>query len=178
MRYLEVRRHSKRERPNQHLSQWGVSLAHHVGEELSPFDHVVTSPLLRCIETAVAMGFAVNETIEQLAGDDGLGETFPCMSEIDWNAGYAGFAHQLEALPPLTDFVEKQARLWREIVQTLPEGGRALLIGHGGGFLEGPTVCCLPQADHCAWGPVSSYCEGVRLRFEGGQFTKAEILRV
>jgi len=178
MRYLEVRRHSKRERPNQHLSQWGVNLARHVGEELGTFDQVVTSPLPRCIETAVAMGFAVNEIIEQLAGDDGRGETFPGISKIDWKAGYSGFAYQLKKLPSLANFVQRQAQVWREIVRVLPEGGRALLIGHGGGFLEGTAVFCLPQADHRAWGAVSVYCEGIRLSFEGNEFTEAEILRV
>ena len=72
MRYLEVRRHSKRSRPNQHLTQWGVALARGLGSQIGPFDRVVTSPLPRCVETAVAMGFAVDETIGQLAGDDRL----------------------------------------------------------------------------------------------------------
>ena len=178
MRYLDVRRHSKRERPNQHLSQWGVSIARRVGEGLGAFDRIVTSPLPRCTETAVAMGFAVNEIAEQLAGDDGLGETFPCMSEIDWGAGYAGFAHRVATLTPLAEFVKQQAELWREVVETLPDGGRALIVGHGGAFLDGTAVYCLPQADHRAWGPVSGYCEGVRFGFEGGRFTTAEILRV
>ena len=83
MRYLEVRRHSKRVRPGQHLSQWGVLLARRVGDELGPFDRVVTSPLPRCIETAVAMGFAVDETIEALAGPGGLGEGHPQAEEVD-----------------------------------------------------------------------------------------------
>ena len=102
------------------------------------------------------------------------------MSEIDWDAGYAGFADRVATLAPLADFVEQQAKLWLEIVQALPDGGRALLVGHGGAcaFLNGTAVFCLPQADHRKWGPVSGYCEGVRLSFEGGQFTAAEILRV
>ena len=145
MRYLEVRRHSKRENPGQRLSQWGVDLARRVGEDLGPFDQVVTSPLPRCIETAIAMGFAVNTTIEDLAGDDGLGESFPCMSEIDWEAGYDGFVHCLKTLAPLAAFVEKQAKLWRTIVEAVPEGGRALLVGHGGAFLDGAAVFCFPH---------------------------------
>ena len=82
MRYLEVRRHSKRSRPNQHLTQWGVALARGLGSQIGPFDRVVTSPLPRCVETAVAMGFAVDETIGQLAGDDRLGESFPAMDKV------------------------------------------------------------------------------------------------
>ena len=55
MSYLEVRRHSKRSRPEQHLNQWGVALARRVGGQIGPFDRVVTSPLPRCVETAVAI---------------------------------------------------------------------------------------------------------------------------
>lgn len=178
MRYLEVRRHSWREPPNQHLSQKGVNLARSLGDQLSRFDHIVTSPLPRCIQTAVAMGYAVDRTINQLAGDDGLGESFPNMNSLDWKLGYRVFSEQLVALPLLTDFVEKQAALWREVVQSVPEAGQALLITHGGGFLDGTAVHCLPLADHDAWGKCSNCCEGVRLSFSGGQFISAEILRV
>jgi Histidine phosphatase superfamily (branch 1) len=178
VRYLEVRRHSKRERPNQNLSQWGIELAQRVGSQLGFFDRVVTSPLQRCSETAVTMGLKVNATYKELAGDDGSGEKFPCMDEIDWQAGYAGFALCLKSMPLLADFVERQARLWSEIVQTVPEGASVLLIGHGGGFLEGTAVFCLPRADHADWGPVSSYCEGVRLDHEGDRFVNAHLLRV
>jgi hypothetical protein len=39
-------------------------------------------------------------------------------------------------------------------------------------------VACLPRDNHAAWGPSCSYCEGVRLAFDGEQFTMAELLRV
>src|SRR5438045_232557 len=95
MRLLEVRRHARRERPAQHLSQRGVTMARRLGETLGPFDRVVSSPLARCVETAVAMGFAVDEDCPQLAGEGGRGETFPEIQDVDWDAGYAGFARLL-----------------------------------------------------------------------------------
>lgn len=61
MRVLEVRRHTMRSKPGKHLSQAGVSLARHVGETMGSFDRVVTSTLARAFETAIAMGFAVDE---------------------------------------------------------------------------------------------------------------------
>lgn len=177
MRCLEIRRHSKREPSQLHLSQWGVDLARRTGEALGPFDKVVTSPLPRCVETAVAMGCAVNATYEELAGDDGLGETFPDMIKINWAEGYQGFARMIATSSALAEFAEKQAKLWRVIVQTVPEGGRVLLIVHGGGYLEGAAAVCLPHADHKDWGPTSSYCEGLRLFFKGNRWDGAEILR-
>ena len=178
MRYLEVRRHSKRSRPNQHLNQWGVALARGLGTQLGPFDRVVTSPLPRCVETAVAMGFAVDETIDQLAGKDRLGESFPAMEQVDWSIGCAVFQPLIAADEALAAFVATQAEVWRSVVEQLPKGGQALLIGHGGAFLDGTAVYCLPEFDHATWGAVSRYCEGIRLHFDGERFSGAEILKV
>src|SRR5688500_15948224 len=75
MRVLEVRRHSltkkgQGRRSASHLSQAGVELARHVGSELGPFDRVVASPVLRTAETALAMGFAVDDLCEALGSSD------------------------------------------------------------------------------------------------------------
>lgn len=173
MRYLEVRRHSIRIKPSEHLSQEGVRLARSVGETLVPFDRVLTSTLPRAYETAIAMGFAVDEYLEDL-GTDHLEKVGP---EIDWNAGFAGWAQAARRGGATTEFVRAQAKLWHSIVETLPDGGQALIIGHEG-IMEGGAVGCLPNANHAAWGPMCGYCEGVRLAFDGERFTNAEILRV
>lgn len=178
MRYLEVRRHSYRLPPNQNLSQEGVTLARRLGEETGHFDEVVTSPLPRCTQTAVAMGYAISQTINELAGDDGLGESFPHMESLNWKLGCGVFSEQLAFLPELTDFVSKQARIWRDIVERVSEGERALLITHGGAYLDGTAVYCLPAADHHAWGEYSDCCEGIRLSYMNDEFVSAEVLRI
>ena len=63
---LEVRRHTMRVKPGQHLSHKGVSLARTVGLGIGPFDRVASSNLPRAIETAIAMGTAVDDVIEDL----------------------------------------------------------------------------------------------------------------
>ncbi len=65
MRVLEVRRHSL-VKDHVHLSQAGVDLARRVGAGTGPFDRVVTSQITRTLETAVAMGFAVDEQLAVL----------------------------------------------------------------------------------------------------------------
>jgi broad specificity phosphatase PhoE len=177
MRYLEVRRHSKRVRPGHHLSPWGIALARRLGAALGPFDQVVTSPLPRCVETAVAMGFAVQATPDALAGSDGLGETFPQFEQVDWAAGAAGLAALIQAGGPLAVFVAAQAALWREIALGVPDGGATLLIGHGGAFLSGAAIALVPDAVNIV-GMGSSYCEGVRVAFDGEAVTQIERLRV
>jgi len=73
MKIIEIRRHSIRSKPGEHLSQQGVTLARLVGENLGPFDKVITSTLPRAFETAIAMGFAVDEQLELLGSTgDGL----------------------------------------------------------------------------------------------------------
>src|SRR5512145_3096920 len=61
MKTIEIRRHSIRSKPGDHLNQQGVTLARLVGQNLGPFDRVITSTLPRAFETAIAMGFAVDE---------------------------------------------------------------------------------------------------------------------
>ena len=56
MKILEVRRHSIRSPLSDHLNQTGVTLARLVGQNIGPFDRVVTSTLPRAFETAISMG--------------------------------------------------------------------------------------------------------------------------
>jgi broad specificity phosphatase PhoE len=173
MRELEVRRHSKRQRPGQHLTPWGVAHARRVGATLGPFDRVVTSPLARCVETAVAMGFAVDDVEPRLAGPDRLGETFPELEAFDGGAGRPGLARLIARGGPLAAFVREQAELWRELVLRLPEGGRGLVVGHGGPYLDGVAFDLRPADAALASGPLASYCEGFRVGYDAAGVTVA-----
>ena len=177
MRLLEVRRHARRERPAQHLVQRGVQMARTLGKQLGPFDLVVSSPLARCVETAVAMGFAVDEDCPELAGADVRGESFPGIDDVDWDAGYADFARLFEQGGAFADFAREQAELWLGIARRLPEDGRALVVGHGG-FIESAAVAAFPDADHASWGRTVRHCEGVLVGVDGDRFVSVEVLRV
>lgn len=172
MRSIEVRRHTMRVKPGQHLSQDGVNLARRIGNTMEHFERVITSPVPRAYETAIAMGFAVHEQ-SQVLGVMPVGVE----DEIVWDAGFAAFAAVIRASPLTGRFADMQRVYWHSIARSLPENARALLITHGG-FIEAGAVACLPDADHAAWGAYCDYCEGVRLAFDGGRFVEAEILRV
>ena len=67
MRTLEVRRHAHTEKgprrgSGSQLSQVGVSSARRLGEMIGPFEYLL-SDVPRSSETAVAMGFAVDECV-------------------------------------------------------------------------------------------------------------------
>ena len=171
MRYLEVRRHTMRVKPSKHISQAGVMLARRVGNEMGPFDRVVTSSLPRAFETAIAFGFAVDEQIEELSSMDDEVD-----GEIKQEVDFAGLARAMRTGSAAARFARRQAKLWQSIVSGLPANSRALIVSHGG-IIELGAVGCLPDADHDAWGGMLDYCEGVRLSFDGKDFVGIEVLR-
>jgi len=171
MRVLEVRRHSIRAIPGSHLTQAGVDLARRIGNTVGPFERVVTSTLPRAFETAIAMGFAVDQQLEALSTMDSA-----VADEINWDAGFAEWARVIKRGGAATRFAQVQADILHSIVRTLPEGGRALVVSHGGIVEAGAIGCLLPDIPSIG-GAACSYCEGARLVFEGERVVEFEIVR-
>ena len=171
-RYVEHRRHSMRTKPGQHLSQAGVDLARRVGEGMKAFDRVYTSTVPRAFETGIAMGYAVDHQVELLA-------SMPSNAEIAFDVGFGRFSAYIGQHPAsvVANFSRELAAFHDNVARSLPAGGRALILSHGG-FIEASAVGCVPDADHESWGPSCNYCEGVRLTYDDGQFTDCEVLRV
>ena len=149
-----------------------MNLARRVGEGMAAFDKVYTSPVPRAFETAIAMGYAVDQQVELLA-------SMPSDAEISFDEGFGGFSSFIRQNPDsdVADFARTLADFHVGVARSLPDGGQALIISHGG-FIEASAVGCLPDADHERWGPSCNYCEGVRLRYAEGAFQSCEILRV
>lgn len=171
MRMLEVRRHTMRRKPGAHLSQDGIELARLVGETSGPFSLVVTSPIPRAIETAIAMGHEVNETVE-LLGQLPL----DVLSSAGWPSPFSRISQAVSSGGPAAFFAAELASLWRSIVERVPDSKQALIVTHGG-FVELGAVAAAPEYSHSEWGDAIGYCEGVRLNFDG-RFTSCEVLRV
>ncbi len=172
MRSVEMRRHTMRVKPGRHLSQAGVDLARRTGTQMGPFDRVLTSTVPRAYETAIAMGFAVDQQDQRLSSFGVI-----VHAEIAWDAGFAAWSQAVSEGGAAARFAHRQAALLGELAASLPEGGRALVITHGG-FVEAAAVAGLTQADHAAWGAVCDYCEGAVFRFEGDQVVAVDVVRV
>ena len=172
MKTIEIRRHSIRTIPGDHLNQTGVSLARMVGQNLGPFDRVVTSTLPRAFETAIAMGFAADEQNELMStyGTD-------VEREAPWPLACAGYAEVVRQEGAAAQYANQLADIYGKLATYLANGRSALVINHGG-VLELGAVACLPNANHIKWGSHFDYCEGVRLFWEDGKFLDGEILRV
>lgn len=172
MRSVEMRRHTMRVKPGRHLSQAGVDLARRTGNQMGPFDRVLTSTVARAYETAIAMGFAVNQQDDRLRSFGVIVD-----AEIAWDAGFAAWSHAVSQGRAAARFAHRQATLLGELAASLPEGGRALVITHGG-FVETAAVASLPHADHAAWGAVCDYCEGAVFHVESHQVIAVDVIRV
>lgn len=172
MKTIEIRRHSIRSQPGDHLNQTGVTLARLVGQNLGWFDRVVTSTLPRAFETAIAMGFAVDEQMELMStyGNE-VGREAP------WPLSCAGYAEVVRKGGAAARYADQLAEVYAKLANYLADGRKALVINHGG-VLELGAVACLPKADHVAWGSHFEYCEGIRLFWDDDRFVDGEVLRV
>jgi broad specificity phosphatase PhoE len=169
---IEIRRHSIRSRPGDHLNQSGVTLARLVGENLGPFDRVVTSTLPRAFETAIAMGFAVDEQIE-LMSSYGI----DVEREVPWPQTFAVYAKAIKRNSAAERYANQLAAYYANLANYLADARAALAINHGG-VLELGVVASFPDRDYESWGEEVDYCEGARLYWEDGKCVNAEVLRV
>lgn len=172
MKILEIRRHSIRSQPGDHLNQSGVTLARLVGQNIGPFDRVVTSTLPRAIETAIAMGFAVDEQVELMNtyGHD-------VEKEAPWPLSFADYAETIKRGGASAKYARKLTKYYAGVMNHISESRSALAINHGG-VVELGVVGCLPGFDFSAWGGSVEYCEGARLYWDENKFHNGEALRV
>jgi broad specificity phosphatase PhoE len=183
MRTIEIRRHACTKKgegrgKGSHLSTEGVALARQIGGEIGPFDLVLTSPVPRALETAIAMGFAVNDQPEA------LGELPPAvLAEIGhherwaWEEPFVRFAYWVRQGGATTRLGERQREAWVQALTSAPRDRRVLIISHGR-IIESGLVTCIPDGDFAAWGASFQHCEGVRMTFEEGRFRGVQLLRV
>jgi broad specificity phosphatase PhoE len=153
MRWLEVRRHSLTKKGaargrGSHLSAEGVMLARLVGASLGPFASVVTSASPRAIETALAMGLAVDDTVELPSGY--VSGEVERHQQWNWPRPYRTYAELLGRGGGLAEVAKTYRAAWTQVVQAVPEGAAALVVCHGG-VIEPALVACLPDADHGSW---------------------------
>ena len=177
MPVLEVRRHSL-VKDHVHLSQAGVDLARRVGASIGPFHRVVTSTITRTLETAIAMGFAVDEQLTVLGEiPPGVWDEVGHHERWGWDEPFVAFARLVREGGPAARLGRAPAEAWRAIVGDLPQDGRALIISHGR-VIEAGAVTCFPDADHASWGPPFGTCEGLQLTYVGDAWTAPKLLRL
>jgi broad specificity phosphatase PhoE len=176
-RVLELRRHSRRSGADANLNQSGVALARSLGASMGPFALVVSSPAERAIQTAVAMGFAIDRIEDALA----LPEQAQLALELDMCKSFADVAMLLRASARMADYALRLRGVARELVDEIDHNQSALAISHGG-VLETMVAGCLADGDDMtrirALGAGFRFCEGARLTWDGAAFSLLQLLRV
>jgi broad specificity phosphatase PhoE len=182
-RTLEVRRHAATEKGERrgrgsHLSQAGITAARNLGDTIGPFAFVVTSDVPRTLETALAMGFAVDDCVDM--GGPHFEAASREIAHHQWWETPDPFALWKEYIAEdgaIAALARYQEALWRNAVGRVTQGGAALVISHGG-LIEPGLIACVPNSDHCAWGRPFENLEGVRLQIEDSVWVAVELLRV
>lgn len=173
MRVVEHRRHSRRDPGDPHLSREGLELARRVAPTLGRFDRVVSSPKRRAIETAEALGFSVDAEVPDLAlMPDDVG---PAFDELNPRS-FAEYVRAAARNRSLGEYARRQAKVMREELSRVPDGGRLLIVSHGGVIEFGAAAA--RSRDAMTWGEPTGYLEGVRLTLERGRWVRGEVLRV
>lgn len=158
MKSIYVLRHSARDPGETHLNAAGVRLARDIGAQLGPMSFVFTSPAQRCIETVVALGFAVQEEVDELAlpDDDEL------MSELDRVHDFAVAFHLVHNGSHVPAFARRLRGFAEQAAARLLDHQDALLVTHGG-IVEVVTVALAGESAAERLGSGIGFCDGVRL---------------
>ncbi|MCI4365562.1 MAG: histidine phosphatase family protein [Thermoplasmata archaeon] len=173
MRSVIHRRHSLRRPGDVHLSPEGIELARRVGRSSGPFDRVVTSPKPRAVETAVAMGLAVDAEIPELGA---LPDPVARFLEREPPSTFGEFVRMVAEVVEVRECAEGLATLLAHQLTLVPEGGRLLVISHAGLVELGATGVAGERV--ARWGPTLGPLEGVRLDRDGARWGHAEVLRL
>jgi broad specificity phosphatase PhoE len=159
-----------------HLSEAGVMLAGEVGGALGKMNYVCTSDRPRSMETALAMGFAVDETVPFSCGY--IAGEFEHHEQWAWQRPYTEFDRRVaDRGTRLSRLALEDKQVWTRIASQLPDGGRALIISHGGS-IEPVLVACCEYENFDGWGKPFAHCDGVSLSFNGVRFSKQHFRRV
>ena len=167
MRYLELRRHTDNE--GDKLSEQGVTDAEQIGRTglHPPYTAFVSTGAERATEMLGILRRAAGQDDLPIITETGLRSSV----EDRWReaakaAGKGASIEEMRAVDP--DLVEHESRLLgsalRRVVEDLPEGGRALVVGHSPTNeaavygLAGQTIAAMGKGD------------GVLLVENGGQY--------
>ncbi|MCF6303160.1 MAG: hypothetical protein L3J13_08175, partial [Devosiaceae bacterium] len=126
MKTLEIRRHAQRTKPGQNLSQQGINLARLTAPDTKYFDLVAAANIPRAIQTAIVFGHEVTLI------DDALGHLpRKIFDKCAWPGTLVQMSIAISNHKNLTDYAQKQANLWKNIANKIPQSGSALTISHG-----------------------------------------------
>src|SRR5262249_6840966 len=86
-----------------------------------------------------------------------------------WPSAFVQYRRLLDEDSALGAAADFELKLWRSVLERVPEDGKALIVSHGG-VIEPTLVAAVPAGDHTGWGRPFSHLDGVRLVLDDQQF--------
>lgn len=167
---IEIRRHAERHKPGVNLNARGVARARNASARVRAFALVVTSPLPRAIQTAIAMGHGVDEEDWTMASMGGAMNHFP------WDVSFDAMRRAIQSDPVAAAYATCQTAQLRYYLSRIQPGEALLVVSHGG-IAEAGIIGLLGDVDAGALGPPLDTCEGARLELDGDRVVSAKVLR-
>jgi broad specificity phosphatase PhoE len=154
-------RHAPREEGNKHITNKGLNVAQQVGKLLSNFDMVFTSVSVRAIETCIAMGYTIDDSIDFSICTKGINKP---LKELLEGTPFTEYQKEYLAKTSIFDFGNncKQAIIDKINEFQVNKDINILIVSHGG-VIESSTVAFNPNEDFSLFGRGVSHCEGVIL---------------
>lgn len=168
LRHFLTRKGVARGSTGSHLSSGGVRLARRVGDTIPACGYVAVGDQPRHLETAIALGFAVNEQVSWPSGYV-IGQVAH-HDQWSWDLPFIRYAELLATGAGLADVVRVHLAHWQRILSNVTDG-EACLVVSSGGSIEPVLVGALPAADHRDWGGAFHQLEGATLTWTGSAFT-------
>ncbi len=184
MKVVEIRRHSLTGE-DKNLSDEGRELAQRAKASLlrERYDLVLSSPKARCLQTAEAFGFPepkVDERFGTLPGEK-LGPYDEQVRKLMEERGLS-LLEAYFALPETRKVLEEKGRevveAIIEVASSLPEGGSAFIVSHGGTIEPAALVALGGEFDLSVLGGGLEPCEGVAFLVEGEEIKGVSIIRL
>jgi broad specificity phosphatase PhoE len=157
-----------------HLSSTGVRRARALGEHLPAFDYVAVGDQPRHMETALALGFAVDEQVSWPSGY--VDREVAHHDQWSWPQPFLRYAELVRPGSGLAAMTEAHLGHWRRLLDVVPDGGASLIVSSGGS-IEPVLVAALPDGDQATWGGAFHQLEGAQLEWDGDVFVALRILR-
>ncbi len=147
---------------------------------MGPFNLVLTSEVSRTLETAVAMGLAVDRQLS-IPGDIRA----PAIAVLghherwSWPEPWVRFADLVRQDGPVATFGGWLRAAWVDALESTGHGGRVLIVSHGRDIEAGVVMCLdeMSPAEFLHWGEPLHHCEGVRLSYASGRFCDPIVIR-
>ena len=180
MRELVVLRHSltrkgaDRRASGSHLSSEGVQLARTLGDTLPEMAYVVVGDQPRHLETALALGFAVDEQTSWPSGY--VAGEVAHHDQWSWDQPFVRYSELLATRRGLARVAQVHIGVWLRVLEHVPDGCSGLVVSSGGS-IEPVLVAAMPTAHHGDWGGPLHQLEGAALSWDGAECAAVRLLR-